>query len=561
MKQKIFKILTLVFFISSFLLPFIFVEKAQAACSYRISRFDSKGKTTASVNETINFIAVVERSGTLSDCASEMRFELYAKDNGGFNGAFNGFFIEGKAASFKSNTATVEFNTDLKKIDLTKLSTPTQPAFYVKAMSNNFITLEQLVSSPVVITVSGVIDSSSPHLKLRFEPAQNSYSLNQEVKIWIDAKIFTNTTRINHPDVNEIYAVAKAGGANGTILSDITVSADNFSKYEQNITIKLAKSLGINVGSNNINVSLWNSKTSLKLGEANLAISVAGSTAMGVQTNVTTLKPDSDLIFSITNSAGKNLRGTIEVNGTSNSFGSLPFTLKTSTANGFVNGRNTITVKALDNATGQAVTLENSGQLTITVDPNATPTTTTTKKYACKAGDGKYACSASNDPGLGDVYAQGGGCNAMEVQQVELCWCGKTDDQIKTQCTSTSNPTLPTDKLMNPIPTEGLLDTFLGITKGFLAGLAIWAVIAIIFAGFRMVISAGNEEAITQAKKAITWAILGLVIALLSFSMVAIVQNILNVDTTKFNPQLPGSTTPPTSPPPSGYNIPPNKNI
>lgn len=90
---------------------------------------------------------------------------------------------------------------------------------------------------------------------------------------------------------------------------------------------------------------------------------------------------------------------------------------------------------------------------------------------------------------------------------------------------------------MYPISTEGLLDTFLGITKGFLAGLAIWAVIAIIFAGFRMVIAAGNEEAITQAKKAITWAILGLVVALLSFSIVAIVQNIIGFDTEKFDPR------------------------
>jgi uncharacterized membrane protein YjfL (UPF0719 family) len=48
------------------------------------------------------------------------------------------------------------------------------------------------------------------------------------------------------------------------------------------------------------------------------------------------------------------------------------------------------------------------------------------------------------------------------------------------------------------------------------------------------------------AKKAITWAILGLVVALLSFSIIAIVQNILKVDVKNLNP--------------AGYDYTPNKN-
>jgi uncharacterized membrane protein YjfL (UPF0719 family) len=42
--------------------------------------------------------------------------------------------------------------------------------------------------------------------------------------------------------------------------------------------------------------------------------------------------------------------------------------------------------------------------------------------------------------------------------------------------------------------------------------------------------SQGNEEAVSAAKKTITWAVIGLVIALLSFSIVAIVQNLLGID-------------------------------
>ncbi len=58
-----------------------------------------------------------------------------------------------------------------------------------------------------------------------------------------------------------------------------------------------------------------------------------------------------------------------------------------------------------------------------------------------------------------------------------------------------------------------------------LIGLA--AVIVIIIAGFRMVVDNGNESQMKQAKEAITWAIIGLILSLLAFSIVAIVQRII----------------------------------
>jgi hypothetical protein len=42
-----------------------------------------------------------------------------------------------------------------------------------------------------------------------------------------------------------------------------------------------------------------------------------------------------------------------------------------------------------------------------------------------------------------------------------------------------------------------------------------------------MITAAGNEETYGQAKKTVTWAVLGLIVAMLSFSIVAIVQNLL----------------------------------
>jgi hypothetical protein len=106
-----------------------------------------------------------------------------------------------------------------------------------------------------------------------------------------------------------------------------------------------------------------------------------------------------------------------------------------------------------------------------------------------------------------------------------------------TSQTTTNNTTSTTkkdDKFYNPLPTDSLIDMFLYIGKGFLALIGAWAVIAIIIGGFRMILAQGNEEAYGQAKKSIQWAVIGVVVALLSFSIIAIVQDLLsaNVDTT-----------------------------
>ena len=101
------------------------------------------------------------------------------------------------------------------------------------------------------------------------------------------------------------------------------------------------------------------------------------------------------------------------------------------------------------------------------------------------------------------------------------------------------DPTL-NETLYNPLPTDSLTGTILTIAKGFLAIVALWAVVFIIIGGFRMVLSQGNEEAYLAAKKTIIWAVLGVVVAMLSFSIIAIVQSLLGVSV----PDFPGSQTP-----------------
>lgn len=54
------------------------------------------------------------------------------------------------------------------------------------------------------------------------------------------------------------------------------------------------------------------------------------------------------------------------------------------------------------------------------------------------------------------------------------------------------------------------------------------AVLFIIFGGFMMITSAGNETRVQQGKKILISAVAGLILSLLSFSIVAIVQSIIN---------------------------------
>lgn len=60
-----------------------------------------------------------------------------------------------------------------------------------------------------------------------------------------------------------------------------------------------------------------------------------------------------------------------------------------------------------------------------------------------------------------------------------------------------------------------------------LALIVIVAVVVIIVAGFRMITGGGNPDQIAKAKKAIIWAIIGIVVAFMSFAIVQIVQNLL----------------------------------
>ncbi len=77
-----------------------------------------------------------------------------------------------------------------------------------------------------------------------------------------------------------------------------------------------------------------------------------------------------------------------------------------------------------------------------------------------------------------------------------------------------------------------LVDIFYLVIKvtNFLIGFAgIFAVAMIVFRGFQMVISQGNSEAVSNAKSGLTNAIIGLIIVLLSYLVVAIIFSIFQI--------------------------------
>ena len=63
---------------------------------------------------------------------------------------------------------------------------------------------------------------------------------------------------------------------------------------------------------------------------------------------------------------------------------------------------------------------------------------------------------------------------------------------------------------------EDVMDTILGFV-------ALIAVIVIIIAGLRMIISSGDEGAVDKGKKTILWAIVGLIVIVISAGIVNIV--------------------------------------
>ncbi len=81
--------------------------------------------------------------------------------------------------------------------------------------------------------------------------------------------------------------------------------------------------------------------------------------------------------------------------------------------------------------------------------------------------------------------------------------------------------------ISNPISYDSLGALIVAVIKFLLTMLGALAVLFIIIGAVRMVTSQGNEKNVTAGKQTLTWAVIGLVVALLAFSIIGLVQSVL----------------------------------
>lgn len=79
----------------------------------------------------------------------------------------------------------------------------------------------------------------------------------------------------------------------------------------------------------------------------------------------------------------------------------------------------------------------------------------------------------------------------------------------------------------NPLEFETIPELIVRLIDIGLLLAAMIAVVAIIWGGFMMVTAAGSETRLTQGKKTVIWAIGGLIVCLMSFSIVAIIERVI----------------------------------
>lgn len=99
--------------------------------------------------------------------------------------------------------------------------------------------------------------------------------------------------------------------------------------------------------------------------------------------------------------------------------------------------------------------------------------------------------------------------------------------------TSTASATCGTDSsICNPVgggKTQDVVGLLVVLIKYMLGLIGIVAVLMIIVGGYQLVMSAGNTEAQTKGKQTIIYAVAGVLLAVLSYSIVSIIENAIRI--------------------------------
>lgn len=105
---------------------------------------------------------------------------------------------------------------------------------------------------------------------------------------------------------------------------------------------------------------------------------------------------------------------------------------------------------------------------------------------------------------------------------------GGTAVNAGTNATPSPSSSVTIDPIKNPLKATTATEAAKRLINLLLSLIAIASVIMIMYSGFRMVAYAGNEQVVKSAKNAIIYSIAGLVVAIMSFSIISIIQRILS---------------------------------
>ena len=88
----------------------------------------------------------------------------------------------------------------------------------------------------------------------------------------------------------------------------------------------------------------------------------------------------------------------------------------------------------------------------------------------------------------------------------------------------------PSGSIENPLEAESFTQLFAGIANWVAGFVATLAVLMVIIGGLQYMISGGNEEKTKAARRTIQWALIGLIIVLMSWSLLQTLLTILGVE-------------------------------
>lgn len=92
--------------------------------------------------------------------------------------------------------------------------------------------------------------------------------------------------------------------------------------------------------------------------------------------------------------------------------------------------------------------------------------------------------------------------------------------------------------MVMPATISDLEIVFGSVIKALLGLAGITLFIVLLIGGFRYITSGGDPKALEGAQKTITYAIIGLVVVLISYIILLIIKQITGVDVTQFNVTL-----------------------